>query len=153
MKFKYHGMRTGRWSMGQAIQTLPRTVGASPLLEAPYVFAEGGKITGFDYGKVEERVLADILRSDDVIYDGRHRAKVISFDPNLDEVEILFNDKDLIPPTMKVSVRDVSYAYGGPLINPEVRCPKCDVPWKKSPGFTRFYEDCPVCGQRKEDAQ
>jgi hypothetical protein len=63
----------------------------------------------------------------------------------------------LTPEELKAVKASVS-SYGGSLrgwkqFPNETHCPKCQVKWKKTEGFNRFYEDCPKCGGKKEDAR
>lgn len=158
--------KSGRWTWGQAIQNLPKeppfTVDYGEMecrmISAMYPGADG---IGADV--VEERVIgkhpslgapyiaADILTDSDVIYANTHRAKIKRFDPNKDSVEIEFNDKALIPPTMWVPIYDVRQAWGGRVINTQTHCPKCEIPWKETMLARFSVWDCPGCGAKKED--
>lgn len=93
---------------------------------------------------------ADILKTEDVVY-GSHRAKVKQFNSDKNSVEIEFNDKALIPPTMWVPLYAVKYAYGGSVINPHTHCPNCNVQWKETMLARFSVYDCPSCGAKKED--
>lgn len=147
-----------------------RVIGKNPVLGAPYgeniqslprsmrTIGEGKvKVLIFDYGDMETRILAHYAavaldEEQDVIYANAHRAKVVKFHPLKDEVTIRFNDKALIPPEMTVPVNSISYPYGHAVVNKAIKCPKCNVRWKESPGFRFSFFDCPTCGMRREDA-
>ena len=100
--------------------------------------------------KVDPKALG-LSEKDDVVYADTHRAKIIQFSPVKDSVEIQFNDKNLIPPTMWVSVKDVRWAWGGAIVNPKTHCPKCSVPWKEIMLARFSVWDCPQCGAKRED--
>ena len=105
-----------------------------------------------DFSDLEIRAAADVLRETDVIYASTHRAKILRFDPEHDYVRIRFESEHLIPREMDVHVSSCEYAYGGQLVNPLKKCPKCRVEWKKTLGaFVRVYFDCPKCGAKRED--
>lgn len=140
----YCGTQTGRFSSKEPnLSALPKE------MVAP------------DFAKLEQRILAsypgldgigcDILTNEDVIYAKTHKAKVVQFDPQKDAVEIRFNDANLIPPTMWVPVKDVAYAFGGGIVNPNTHCPRCELPWHETPGFRFSFWDCPGCGAKRED--
>lgn len=137
------------------ICSIPRVVGACPTLFA-------------DYGQLERHLVvtsfpgldgigADVSyqKLERVIYDDTHYARVIKSLPN-GQVEVAFEDRNLIPPVMKVPSSRLQWALEDgtfiPFTNVALRCPKCDVEWQEKPGFRFNFFDCPVCGMRKEDA-
>lgn len=95
-----------------------------------------------------------ICRGEKVRYASAHEATVI--DVLLDgRVRIEFDDQMLIPPRMDVPPTTLEVSYFGTwkrIVNKDLRCPTCDVPWQETPGFRIHYYDCPICGLRKEDA-
>ena len=103
------------------------------------------------YAYFQSGLAADILKTEDVIYNHQHKAKVLRFDSVKHSVEIEFTDKDVIPATMWVPISHVSQAWGGHLINPNTHCPKCDVTWKETELARFSVFDCPTCGAKRED--
>jgi hypothetical protein len=89
-------------------------------------------------------------KQDEIIYGGYRRAKIEKYLTD-GRITIRFVEKDLIPPTMDVRASDLTWAWGGPVVNPHVHCPKCRIEWKSTMMFQFPRFDCPSCGAKKED--
>jgi len=116
-----------------------------------------------DYDLLDEfeRMLAELdsdnnkisnpKNGDHVIYAGKHKARVISGLKD-GKVRIKYDDENLIPSKENVPIEYLTKGDKSRIINTELHCPRCDVPWKASRGFhLDVYYDCPKCGLKKED--
>lgn len=95
--------------------------------------------------------MSSFMLHQDVIYSNAHRARVLNFDPAKDSVEVEFADDTLIPPTMWVPVDSLRFSTGGKVVNPYLRCTRCNVEWKETMLARFSVWDCPQCGAKKEE--
>ncbi len=104
---------------------------------------------------------------DEVVYTPKGcGAKIIQGYPN-DEYIVEFEDKNLIPPQMKVPghtlrPKPVPTLFGGfqpsdflglpTYNNKETHCPRCQTPWTVSQGMHEPWYDCLKCNLKREDS-
>lgn len=97
---------------------------------------------------------------DEVIYSPKGcGAKVILVYPN-DEYMVEFDDKNLIPPQMKVPgytlrPKPMPTLYGGfygNLPSKDTHCPRCNTSWTITQGMHELWYDCLKCNLKREDS-